>query len=153
MKLWAKLLLFFRGSVSRQLTRVMDGENDNKQFCYLGANMVYVPSSILYQLILTDGWTIYSIYSREPKHWISCVLFVVRTATCVCWCTMDVLCSTSMTQPPESKGSQKCIIYFSNKQDLDTRCNHCCCPHRRLWNSSLGNNRCRYWRFSLSCVK
>ena len=69
------------------------------------------------------------------------------------WCTMDVLCSTSMTQPPESKGSQKCIIYFSNKQDLDTRCNHCCCPLRRLWNSSLGNNRCRYWRFSLCCVK
>ena len=117
MKLWAKLLLFFRGSVSRQLTRVMDGENDNKQFCYLGANMVYVPSSILYQLILTDGWTNYS-----PQN----LLYFVSTQHGVGWCTMDVLCvcSTSMTLPPESKGLQKCIIYFSNKQDLDTRCNH-----------------------------
>ena len=83
----------------------MDGENDNKQFCYLGANMVYVPSSILYQLILTDGWT---NYSREPKHKISCILLVQQHG--VGWCTMGVLCSTSMTLPPESKGSQMCYL-------------------------------------------
>ena len=151
MKLWAKLLLFFRGSVSRQLTRVMDGENDNKQFCYLGANMVYVPSSILYQLILTDGWTNYKTQN---------LLYFVSTAT---WCGLMYYGCTVQYINDSTTWVEGFANVLSTSQinrigipDATTT-GMDCCPNtqinRRLWNSVIENKRCRYWRFSLSWVR
>ena len=142
MKLWAKLLLFFRGSVYRQLTRVMDGENDNKQFCYLGANMVYVPSSILYQLILTDGWT---NYSPEPKqHRISCILSVYSNLCVLMYYGCTVQSAVHQWLNHLSWRVRKNVLSTSVINRIwipDATTDHCCCPHRRLWNSSLGREQ------------